>query len=105
LPATLARRQEGRDQLSEMPKSNRSQGARAYVRFRALRRRVTVEPIDSHRWRIMLDGRPTDLMVTSSIHDGWALSKTSGEMLARNCRSATEAEDVAAHYLCDSPPG
>jgi hypothetical protein len=91
--------------MSEKPKSNRSQGARAYAQFRALRRRVTKEPIDSHGWRIMLDGKPTHLIVTSSIHDGWAVSKASGEILARNCRSATEAEDVAAHYLCDSPPG
>jgi hypothetical protein len=90
--------------MSEKPKSNRSQGARAYVQFRALRRRVTMEPVDSTRWRIMLDGKLTDLIVTCSIHDGCAVNKESGEIIARNCRNATEAVDVASHYLCGSPP-
>jgi hypothetical protein len=92
--------------MSEKPKSNHSQAAKANVQFRAFRRRVTMESADSNCWRIMLDGKLTDLIVTCFIHDGrWAVSKTSGEIVARNCRSATEAEDVAVHYLCSSPPG
>jgi hypothetical protein len=49
----------------------------------------------------MLDGEPTELVVTCFVEEGrWAVSKTSGEIIARNCPSAAEAEDVAAHYLC-----
>jgi hypothetical protein len=102
MPATLARRRKGVT-MSEKPRSNHSQAGKAQAQLRALRRRVTMEPVDSTRWRIMLDGKQTDLIITSSIHDGWAVSKASGEILARNCRSSAEAADVAAHYLFDPP--
>ena len=65
-----------------------------------------MEPIARNRWQIELDGAPTDLVVTRLPEDYWAVSKTSGEIVARNCRSPAEAERVAAHYLClyGSPP-
>ena len=90
--------------MSEKPKSNHAQAGKANARFRAFRRRVTMEPIDSNHWQMMLDGKLTDLIVTCSIHDRrWEVSKASGEIIARNCRSAAEAQDVATHYLCGSP--
>jgi hypothetical protein len=59
-------------------------------------------PVERNRWQIELDGAPTDMVVSCSAEDRWAVSKTSGEIVARNCQSATEAELVAAHYLFDS---
>ena len=66
-----------------------------------------MEPVDRTRWRIQLDGAPTELVVRCLREDHWSVSKTSGEIVARNCQSATEAERVAAHYLYlyGLPPG
>ena len=89
--------------MSDKSNSNHSQANRASAQFRAFRRRVTMAPVDGSRWRVMLDSEPTELIVTCFITEGrWAVSKTSGEIVARNCPSATEAELVAAHYLCGS---
>ena len=93
--------------MSDKSKSNRLRATKASAQLRAFRRRVTVEPVDGNRWQIQLDGAPTELVVTCLRKDHWAVSKTSGEIVARNCPSATEAERVAAHhlYLYGSPPG
>ena len=56
--------------MSEKPKSNHSQAAKAHVQFRAFRRRVTMESADRNRWRIILDRKLTDLIVTCFIHAG-----------------------------------
>jgi hypothetical protein len=74
--------------------------------LRAFQRRVTIEPVDRNRWQIELEGAPTELVVTCLHENHWTVSKTSGEIIAGNCRSATEAESVAAHhlYLYGSPP-
>jgi hypothetical protein len=88
--------------MSDKSKSTRTQAAKASAQFRAFRRRVTIAPVDGKRWQIALDGVPTELVITCVGEDRWAVSKTSGEIVARNCLSATEAEDVAAHYLCAS---
>jgi hypothetical protein len=56
-------------------------------------------PVDGARWQIELDGAPTELVVTCRREDHWAISKTSGEIVAYICRTATEAERVAAHHL------
>lgn len=89
--------------MSDKSKSNRTQATNASAQFRAFRRRVTMEPVDRNRWQIELDGAPTELVVTCLREDHWAVSKTSGEIIARNCQSATEVERVAAHYLFGSP--
>jgi hypothetical protein len=58
-----------------------------------------MEPADCNHWRIQLDGAPTELVVACLREDHWVVSNTSGEIIARNCNSATEAQGVAAHYL------
>jgi hypothetical protein len=88
--------------MGDKSKSTRTQATKASAQFRAFRRRVTMERVDGKRWQIVLDGAPTELVVTCLREDRWAVSKTSGEIIARSCLSATEAEDVAAHYLCGS---
>ena len=89
--------------MSDKSKSNRARATKASAQLRAFRRRVTMEPVDRNRWQIELDGAPTELVVRCLRPDHWAVSKTSGEIVARKCRSATEAEQVAAHYLYGSP--
>jgi hypothetical protein len=91
--------------MSDESQSNRLRATKASAQFRAFRRRVTMEPIDHNRWQIELDGVPTELVVACHHEDRWAVSKTSGEIVARNCQSATEAQRVAAHYLFGSQPG
>jgi hypothetical protein len=91
--------------MSDKSQSNRLRATKVSGQFRAFRRRVTMEPIDRNRWQIELDGAPTELVVTCLREDHWAVSKTSGEIIAHNCQSATEAERVAAHYLFGSQPG
>ena len=93
--------------MSDKSKSNRSRAAQVNAQLRAFQRRVTMEPVDRNRWQIELDGAPTELVVWCLRQNHWVVSKTSGEIVARNCPSATEAERVAAHYLhlYGSPPG
>ena len=91
--------------MSDKSQSNRLRATKVSGQFRAFRRRVTMEPIDRNRWQIELDGAPTELVVTCLREDHWAVSKTSGEIIAHNCQSATQAERVAAHYLFGSQPG
>ena len=93
--------------MSDKPKSNRMRATQASAQLRAFLRRITMEPVDRNRWQIELDGAPTELVVRCLRPDHWEVSKTSGEIVARNCPSATEAERVAAHYLYlyGSPPG
>ena len=92
--------------MSDRFKSNHSRAGKANAQLRVFRRRVTIEPVDRNRWQIELEGAPTELVVTCLREDHWAVSKSSGEILARNCRSASEAERVAVHhlYLYGSPP-
>ena len=92
--------------MSDKSKSNHSQAAKATAQLRAFQRRVTIEPVDYNRWQVKLDGASTELVVTCLRENHWAVSKTSGEIVARNCRSMTEAERVAVHhlYLYGSPP-
>jgi hypothetical protein len=92
--------------MSDKSKSNHSRAGKANAQLRVFQRRVTKEPVDRNRWLIELDGAPTELVVTCLRENHWVVSKTSGEILARNCRSATEAERVAVHhlYLYGSPP-
>jgi hypothetical protein len=92
--------------MSDKSKSNHSRAGKANAQLRVFQRRVTKEPVDRNRWLIELDGAPTELVVTCLREDHWVVSKTSGEIIARNCRSATEAERVAVHhlYLYGSPP-
>ena len=92
--------------MSDRSKSNHSRAGKANAQLRVFRRRVTIEPVDRNRWQIELEGAPTELVVTCLREDQWTVSKTSGEIIAGNCRSATEAESVAAHhlYLYGSPP-
>jgi hypothetical protein len=86
--------------MTDNPKSTRSQGARASAQFRAFRPRVIMEPVDRNRRQVMLDGEPTELVVTCFIEEGrWTVSKTSGEIISRNSPSAAAAEDVAALSL------
>jgi hypothetical protein len=85
--------------MSDKPESNRSRATRTNFQLRAFRRRVTVKPADRSRWEIQLDGAPTELVVACLHQDHWVVSKTSGEIIARTCRSATEAQGVAAQYL------
>ena len=80
-------------------KSNHSRAAQASAQLRAFQRRVAMESIGRNRWEIQLDGAPTDLVVACLSEDHWVVSKTSGEIVARNCNSATEAQGVAAQYL------
>ena len=93
--------------MSDKPKSNRLRATQATAQLRAFLRRVTMESVDRNRWQIELDGAPTELVVRCLRPDNWAVSKTSGEIVARNCQSATEAKRVVAHYLYlyGSPPG
>ena len=93
--------------MSDKPQSNRLRATQASAQLRAFLRRVTMELVDRNRWQIELDGAPTELVVRCLRPDHWAVSKTSGEIVARNCQSATEAKRVAAHYLYldGSPPG
>jgi hypothetical protein len=91
--------------MSDKSQSNRLRATKASAQFRTFRRRVTMEPVDRSRWQIELDGAPTELVVACLGEDHWAVSKISGEVVARNCQSATEAERVAAHYLFGSQPG
>ena len=79
--------------------SNRGRASKASAQFRSFRRRVTMKPVDGTHWQIALDGAPTELVVTCRREDDWVVSKTPGDIIARNCRSPTEAERVAAHYL------
>ena len=92
--------------MSDKPKSNHSRAAKANAQLRVFRRRVTIEPVDRNRWQIELEGARTELAVTCLREDHWTVSKTSGEIIASNCRSAAEAERVAVHhlYLYGSPP-
>ena len=93
--------------MSDKSKSNHSRAGKANAQLRAFQRRVTMEPVDRNCWQIELDGARTELVVTCLRENHWTVSKTSGEILARNCRSVTEAERVAVHhlYLYGSPPG
>jgi hypothetical protein len=104
MPATLVRRPEGRDHERQI--QNHSRAGKANAQLRAFQRRVTIEPVDRNRWQVKLDGASTELVVMCLRENQWAVSKTSGEIVARNCRSATEAERVAVHhlYLYGSPP-
>jgi hypothetical protein len=92
--------------MNDKSKSNHSRAGKANAQLRAFRRRVTMEPAERNRWQIQLDGAPTELVVTCLREDHWVVSKTSGEIIARHCRSAPEAERVAVHhlYLYGSPP-
>jgi hypothetical protein len=58
-----------------------------------------MEPAGRNHWKILLNGAPTELVIARIYEDHWVVSKTSGEIIARNCRSATEAQGVAAQYL------
>ena len=85
--------------MSDKPKSNRFRATKGSAQFRAFRLRVNMAPFDRNCWRIQLDGAPTELVVRRIREHHWSVSKTSGAIVARNCQSAPEAEDVAAHYL------
>jgi hypothetical protein len=91
--------------MSDKSQSNRLRAAKTSAQFRVFRRRVTIKLVDRNRWQIELDGERTELVVACLRKDHWAVSKTSGEIVAHNCQSAIEAERVAAHYLFGSQPG
>jgi hypothetical protein len=91
--------------LSDKSQSNRLRATKTSAQFRVFRRRVTMALVDRNRWQIELDGAPTELVVACLGGDHWTVSKTSGEIIAHNCQSATQAERVAAHYLFGSQPG
>ena len=85
--------------MSDKPGSNRLRASKFGAQFRAFSRRVTVVPVDQNRWQIELDGAPTELVVICRRENQWEVHKASGEIVGRDCRSAAEAEGVAAHYL------
>ena len=85
--------------MSDKSKGNHSRAGKANAQLRAFRRRITMEPTDRNRWQIQLDGAPTEFVVACLREDHWVVSKTSGEIIAPNCLSASDAQGVAAHYL------
>jgi hypothetical protein len=88
--------------MTDKSNSTRSRATKASAQFRAFRPRVSMAPLGRNRWQIALDGAPTDLIVTCLGEHRWAVNRTSGEIIARDCRSAAKGEDVAAHFLCGS---
>ena len=85
--------------MIDEPKSNRLRATKGSAQLRAFRLRVNMTPFDRNCWRIELDGAPTELVVTCRRENQWEVRKASGEIVGRDCRSAAEAESVAAHYL------
>jgi hypothetical protein len=75
--------------MSDKSQSNRLRATKASAQFRAFRRRVTTKPVDRNYWQIELDGAPTEVVVACLGEDQWVVSKTSGEIIARNSQSAT----------------